>query len=212
MARPADPNIRIQLIAAAESVFAARGLDGARVEDITGRAGCSKGAFYQHFESKEELFLQIVETMIARLHHLLDAPVMGPRDRSDLAEVEARWLARDVEILEFVWQNRDIVRLVLEGGKSASSAHLMDAFSSRVRQVIDEFLGWGNEVGLCRRGLDVTLAATFIAGAYDQMARELVRLKEKPDLPHWARQNQAFVLGGISDSSVIHSHRRRAHS
>jgi AcrR family transcriptional regulator len=207
MARPADPNIRIELIAAAEQVFAARGLDGARVEDITARAGCSKGAFYQHFDSKEQLFLQIVETLLARLHHLLSVRVvraMAETEGWTLAQLEERWIARDMEILEFVWQNRDIVRLLLEGGKSASSTHLMDAFSSRVQSVIEEFLLWGHEEGLCRRDLDTDLAAIFISGAYDQMARELVRRPEKPNLLTWARQNQAYVMGGISDRSVTH--------
>src|SRR6478735_8749621 len=130
MARPASPHVRIDLIAAAQQVFAREGLDAARVEDITAAAGCSKGAFYQHFASKEQLFLQIVETLVARIQ-------------------------RDLAILELVWQERDIVRIVLEGGRSASSAHLMDAFAARVRQTCDEFLVWGLEAGLCRPELDV---------------------------------------------------------
>ncbi|MFN7132252.1 MAG: TetR family transcriptional regulator, partial [Myxococcales bacterium] len=32
-----------------------RGLRGARIEDITSSCGLSKGAFYLHFDSKEEV-------------------------------------------------------------------------------------------------------------------------------------------------------------
>jgi AcrR family transcriptional regulator len=207
MARPADPTVRIELIAAAEQVFSRHGLDGARVEDITGRAGVSKGAFYSHFDSKEQLFLQIVETLLARLHHLLETKVLRAMPETEswtVQMLEERWIARDVEILEFIWANRDIVRLLLEGGKSATTAHLMDAFAARVRLVIGEFLEWCRREQLSRRDLDAELAAHFISGAYDQMARELVRRPGKPELKEWARQNQQFVMGGISDWSVIH--------
>ncbi|MGZ3427448.1 MAG: TetR family transcriptional regulator, partial [Polyangia bacterium] len=61
MARPPDPNAKIDLLRAAEAVFAERGLDHAKVGEITERAGHSKGSFYLHFENKEDAFRQIVE-------------------------------------------------------------------------------------------------------------------------------------------------------
>src|SRR5262245_46508951 len=108
MARPADPNIRIDLIAAAEGSFDHDSLDGARVEDITTRAGCSKGAFYQHFASKEQLFQQIVETLIARLSRELSRRLIRESETANIEWLRRRWLERDLAILEFVWQNRDI--------------------------------------------------------------------------------------------------------
>src|SRR3954463_2660975 len=118
MARPASPHVRIDLIAAAQQVFAREGLDGARVEDITAKAGCSKGAFYQHFASKEQLFLQIVETLVARIQRELSRRVIRGAESWTEEWLRQMWLDRDLTILELVWQERDIVRIVLEGGKS----------------------------------------------------------------------------------------------
>src|SRR5690349_20696006 len=70
--RLADPNAKIDLLRAAEEVFAERGLDHAKVEQITERAGHSKGSFYLHFSSKEDAFRQIVESTLARLAACLD--------------------------------------------------------------------------------------------------------------------------------------------
>src|SRR5438105_6473105 len=67
MARPADPNAREALIAAARAEFARRGLRGARIEDITAACGLSKGAFYLHFESKEALFALLVGGFIGEI-------------------------------------------------------------------------------------------------------------------------------------------------
>lgn len=52
---------RDRLLTAAVEVFAESGLQGASVEAICSRAGFSRGAFYSNFESKEQLFLTLLE-------------------------------------------------------------------------------------------------------------------------------------------------------
>lgn len=51
---------REKLLAAARRLFAARGYEGASVADIAKEAGVTKGALYANFDSKEDLFLEIV--------------------------------------------------------------------------------------------------------------------------------------------------------
>jgi AcrR family transcriptional regulator len=52
---------RPALIAAAAELFADRGYDGVTVDGVVQRAGLSKGTFYHHFETKQALFLAVVE-------------------------------------------------------------------------------------------------------------------------------------------------------
>lgn len=52
---------RRQLLAAARRVFAEEGYPGATVDDIAREAGCSKGAYYFHFASKEDILLALVD-------------------------------------------------------------------------------------------------------------------------------------------------------
>lgn len=52
---------RAKLIAAARTVFAKEGFGGASVDRIAEEAGFTKGAFYSNFESKEDIFLQLLE-------------------------------------------------------------------------------------------------------------------------------------------------------
>ncbi|HEY1584251.1 MAG TPA: helix-turn-helix domain-containing protein, partial [Polyangia bacterium] len=106
MARPADPNTKIDLLRAAEAVFAERGLDNAKVEEITERAGHSKGSFYLHFGSKEDAFRQIVESTLARLATCLDAGEIDKSVRLPPAEHVEEWRAHDLEMFEFIWANR----------------------------------------------------------------------------------------------------------
>jgi AcrR family transcriptional regulator len=46
-------------------VFAERGFNGASVSDIAAAAGCSTGALYVHFKSKEKLFTALIEEGVA---------------------------------------------------------------------------------------------------------------------------------------------------
>lgn len=53
-----------QIIEAALAVFGDRGLAGARLDDIAARAGISKGTIYLYFPNKEELFREVVRTVV----------------------------------------------------------------------------------------------------------------------------------------------------
>jgi AcrR family transcriptional regulator len=52
---------RAQLIEAAASVFARRGFQAAKIEEIAEEAGYSHGAVYSNFAGKEDLFLAVFE-------------------------------------------------------------------------------------------------------------------------------------------------------
>jgi len=71
---------RQRLLAAAAAEFAAKGLDGARVDDISVAAGLAKGTIYNYFESKADVFRAVIEEWSSRTNEVrgevdVDAPV-----------------------------------------------------------------------------------------------------------------------------------------
>ncbi len=52
---------RARLIRAAEKIFARDGFEAAKLEEIAAEAGYTRGAFYANFDSKEDLFLALLE-------------------------------------------------------------------------------------------------------------------------------------------------------
>ena len=52
---------RSKILASAIKLFSSRGFNAASVDDICMDAGISKGAFYHHFKSKQELFLALLD-------------------------------------------------------------------------------------------------------------------------------------------------------
>jgi AcrR family transcriptional regulator len=66
---------RAQLLLAARSVFESLGYHSAAMDDIAERAGVSKPVLYQHFPSKLDLYLALLddsgEALLARIHEAL---------------------------------------------------------------------------------------------------------------------------------------------
>jgi AcrR family transcriptional regulator len=199
MPRPADRRAKIELLRAAESVFVEHGLAASKVEDITARAGVSKGAFYLHFESKDDCWRQIVEAFVAKLATCLDvAPASGPGSGAmEFAAQLAAWHAHDVEIFEFCWQNRGLMGMLFTGGGGAPYAYLMDEFAERVSAQIE---GWARHLiaaGVYRADIDPTLLPALISGGYERLVREMLKQPRRPDLEAWARQVQALFMRGL---------------
>jgi AcrR family transcriptional regulator len=91
---------RSHLMRSARHIFARDGFEHARIEDIALRARKTRGAFYDNFKDKEDVFLAIFEEDMARdlteLSPLLLA-LPTTRERMDaLAQYLAR-LSKDVE-------------------------------------------------------------------------------------------------------------------
>lgn len=70
---------RRHLLAAARRVFAERGYLNASVDDIARAAGCSKGAYYFHFASKEDILLALVDDWTGDRSQRLAEAVDGSR-------------------------------------------------------------------------------------------------------------------------------------
>lgn len=58
---------------AAIKLFSTRGFNAASVDDICKDAGISKGAFYHHFESKQALFLALLDGWLQTIDHAIEA-------------------------------------------------------------------------------------------------------------------------------------------
>lgn len=56
---------RARFLQAAEKIFARDGFDAAKLEEIASDAGYTRGAFYANFDTKEDLFLALLEREIS---------------------------------------------------------------------------------------------------------------------------------------------------
>src|SRR5215510_6676109 len=81
--------IQARLVAAGDKLFAAHGLKKTNVDELARAAGISKGAFYLFYESKEALFMDVMEAVERRSRSAILAAVdqPGPTPRARLLAV-----------------------------------------------------------------------------------------------------------------------------
>lgn len=205
MARPSDPSARTRLITAAREVFLEHGLDRAKVEDITQAAGLSKGAFYLHFRTKEEAFKEILGGALAEVGAIMqELEATRFKDaKGGLDVVIESWLVGDIAIFECLWKHRAIMRLVLDGGGSPDYQHLIEMFAEGAEQLVERLIRFGIEQGYYRQDIDAKLAAAFVAGGYDRLARRMVRERKKPDLERRLIAAQCLCLRALGTPAII---------
>jgi TetR/AcrR family transcriptional regulator len=71
---------REKILAFATEEFAARGYDGARVDAIVARCGISKNLLYHYFDSKEALFIRVMERAYAAMRERQNQVLLGGDD------------------------------------------------------------------------------------------------------------------------------------
>lgn len=103
---------RKAILDAALDEFSKEGFAAARLDDVARRAGVAKGTIYLHFRDKEELFQELIRSMMAPQ---LDA-LVALQDLDAPVQVALRRFA-DVFLREVLGtRRRDVMRLVIAEG------------------------------------------------------------------------------------------------
>jgi AcrR family transcriptional regulator len=106
--RPTRVEVRERILDAASKVFAGEGFAGATIDAIGQAAGFTKGAVYSNFESKDELFLALLD----REFELRGAQIATALEGSNDSAAAARDLSRSV--LDSVHGHADYYVLFVE--------------------------------------------------------------------------------------------------
>lgn len=140
------------ILAAAESEFANKGLAGARVDIIAERAGANKRMLYYYFNSKENLYLAVLERVygaMRRVERMLDLTNLDP--------IEA--IQKLVEFKFDYYQSNPTIIPLLSAENMHSAKHLRRSrnLSSMHLSLVDSIqkvLAAGERRGIIRPGID----------------------------------------------------------
>jgi len=151
---------REQIIQAAPQVMAERGLHATKIADIAAAADVGVGTFYLHFETKQELFDELVVDAISRLTALID----DVRSRSQDVVTQVRATTRAV--CQFAADNREVFRLVFGQGDVYSDVvrEAQTRFADDFERTIRDGIAAGDV-----STLDPPLAARALVGMVTQM-------------------------------------------
>jgi AcrR family transcriptional regulator len=148
-----DPErTRARILEAARTEFARRGLGGARVDQITARAGSNKRMIYYYFGNKEALFLAALESAYA---HIRKAEQSLKLTDLDPAEGMRR-------LVQFTWEydlaHPEFITLLnsenLHRARLLKKSKQIRALHSPLVAMLESLLQRGQRAGVFRRGVD----------------------------------------------------------
>lgn len=156
---------RAALIDASRQVFAERGYVDATIADITTAAAVAHGTFYTYFESKRDLFHEVVEAFMADFRaEARSLPKTGDDPWSRVERSNRGYLrayARNARLMGVVEQMA-MVDPELREIRLATRRFWVERTEDRILQ-------WQAE-GLARPGVDATYAANALGAMVDRCA------------------------------------------
>lgn len=192
---------KLKIIRSAMKLFAQKGLDATSIQEIADRSGISKGAFYLHFRSKEELLLSLFQYDAEKIDEII-----AQAEQQDLPARD-KFVLQLTRLFQHLLDNREIIILnfreeVLHINKEM--AHFFRKLRQKQRQWLENvFLSiYGETVrpylydatvifhGIMksylmlmivhRIELDVERLARFIVNRLDEVVNGMVSGRQKP--------------------------------
>ncbi|WP_227355559.1 TetR/AcrR family transcriptional regulator [Haladaptatus salinisoli] len=115
--------IREELMAAGRDLFARYGPRKTTIADLTDAVGIANGTFYRFFDSKEELYFEVVQR---EGHELADELVANSLAAEDDPE---RAIRRFLRLLVETMEENELFQQLLEGDELARMMRTMDGLS-----------------------------------------------------------------------------------
>lgn len=156
---------RAAIVAAAREVFEEFGFKDARIADIAKKAGASYGSFYTYFESKEEVFQEVVREVTSEMFDF-----SRPRTSGD--DPVARILAANRKYVESYARNARMMSVMSEVAAYDEfirdlSIQIRERFVDRNEESVKRL----QQQGLADKTLDARVAADVLGGMIERFAQ-----------------------------------------
>ncbi len=165
------PKTKLKILGAAEKLFAEKGFDGARVDDIAENAGVNKALIYYYFKSKQEILEELFNTLIEELLELtLDMVGNGSLDFESMENMQAQMQ----RFYGFMESKSDTIRIMMmESLKSSKEEPPLFRFSGiamseEAERLKEIFRDKGYNVD--NIDMDEALIADFFTGMMPQLS------------------------------------------
>jgi len=93
---------RQKLLEAARSVFAEKGMDLTRIDEISERADIGKGTFYYHFKGKNQVVRELMKSILGELVAAIEDKC---RDASDVQSLLHNLIGAHIEFFSSRWED-----------------------------------------------------------------------------------------------------------
>jgi AcrR family transcriptional regulator len=182
---------RVQVMSAARRLFAEQGYHGTAVGEVCDELGVGKGVFYWYFESKEELFRELLRTSLYELRRAQEQAIEGVSDPVDRLEKGIR------ASIDFFRNDPGLLELIRIAARYEEFAGVVTESHEIVVADTATHIKDGMAAGEIRHG-DAELMAHGVLGAIFHFVETYFGIEgTAADRPELADEAVAFCLRGM---------------
>ncbi len=197
MVRDRSVNVREEIVEKGIRLFLRRGYHGTSIKDITDAVNISKGAFYWHFKSKDEL----LRTIVDHFERSLIDRVIEEVGKAE-GDFKRKMKYSHKYVTEFAYQNRDLcvgfmaIAAEMTGSGTEVEKRIRSIYG-KYRAFLRDLLEQGRREGAIRDELDLDLAAHVINAIHNGTLLEWYANAKQIDAGAFAVTYRDITLDGI---------------
>lgn len=181
---------RARLKASALSLFAEKGYEATSIEDIAEHAQVAIGSCYQHYRSKRQLLLALMDELLEKLSRLDLQPSRSKDVRAGLRAMLARGFSHDLSYLGAyrAWQEA-----ALSDPGLARKQRQMHAWTTGRVEAVFKFL---HQLPGARSGVDIPTLAQVMDHFFWSLLAKAAAMSEV-ELNHWIDSSTHLIYHAL---------------
>ena len=186
---------KYQILDAAEQVFATKGLDGARMDDIAEHTRLSKGTLYLYFKNKDELIIALMDRVFQREFRAWDDAHMT--DDTSAESVINQFMESSIDGLTHIMRLMPIAYEFLSlAFRNSMVQKILEQYYNRYMTTLTTIIQHGIDRGEFRQANAEDIAIA-IGAIFEGTILLWVYSKKRVDLEHNIRAGVGFVMDGV---------------
>ena len=188
---------RADIVNAGIRIFSRQGFHRCSVEDILQEANVARATFYSYFDSKKDLFVELIDSILNTLYEIMSRKLEGqPTSLEDLI-VSAKEAV--LELYEFFRDNLDFSAIYIQEvmGMNPEIDLRIVEWQNRTAEFLQVVIQKGMDNGLFRTVEDDVIGR-LIAGAVQHLGLTLFLYTEEIDIPRVAESVADYLVYGLA--------------
>ncbi len=189
-----------RIIQSAREHFTDKGFSGASIRQICKDAGVTNGAFYAHFDSKEDLFDSIVKPVVDGMRELYgeeNLHFMEIKSANDVKTALEQTFSSNRLLIGYLYEHADIFRLILTASGGTVYENFVENLAKEEADNTIEFLNiCSNYIGntdVISKTLIKHIAHFVVSSVFDGLAAG----KSEEEVVHDTEIASEFCLAGL---------------
>jgi len=188
---------RADIVNAGIRIFSRKGFSRCSVEDILQEANVARATFYSYFDSKKDLFVELIDGILNSMFEVVANELADMPDNLD--ELQSKTRNAVTQLYEFFRDNLEFSAIYIQEvmGMNPEIDYRIVEWQKRVSDLVKILLQKGIDMGMFRP-MDLDVVASLVAGAPQHLGLQLFLYSEAVDIPRVANAVAEYLIYGIA--------------